>query len=239
MAICVILIIALVVVIICLHKSKESYGELERNKILAEASLRAAKTDFDQSNLELNKEGYAWSRTASLFPGQYNYLLKDAQDKPDFKQSDKLDIAKSIGKQAVDTIKEITGIESQPAPEQVAEQQQQTIPEKVPKESEVVSDLVETEPAELEVQTTEPEKSYDVEQTSTSDVGVVDNDNVVPNSGNSIESSKPENFGFSRVYADFNYLNGDRTTQGALAESEKEVQKDISMQTFMSRNRFK
>ena len=228
---CVILLIALVVMIIYCNKSKESYGSLQRRKILAERSLYAPN-DCDQSKTE----GYAWSRTGSLFPGQFDYLIANGKECKDFKQSDKLDVAKSIGQQAVNTIKEVTGLQ-QPAPEQVAEEQTQLISEKIPDQNDVVTDLVDTEKPELQVEETQDNKDYEVEPTSSNDVGLVENDNVVANSGNSIESSKPENFGYSRVYNNFNYLNGDVTVCSAVAQNENEEQKDINMQTFINKFR--
>ena len=186
-----IMIILSIVIIIKVYKSSEKFGALERRRILSQSSLGNTATDETEEDLESEgasiaqelskKEGYVMSRNNMLFGGQFDYLLPGKKDKPSFRKSDK-SIVEEIGDNVKEKVQEIS--------EQVSNSN-------IAVDSSVPTELVKEE------DNINQEQTY---ETTNQDVGISNNDDVVSNSGNSVETSIPESFGYQRLNNDFSIL---------------------------------
>lgn len=186
-----IMIILSIVIIIKVYKSSEKFGALERRRILSQSSLANTATDETEEDLESEgasiaqelskKEGYVMSRNNMLFGGQFDYLLPGKKDKPSFRKNDK-SIVEEIGDNVKEKVQEIS--------EQVSNSN-------IAVDSSVPTELVKEEDNINQDQTYE---------TTNQDVGISNNDDVVSNSGNSVETSIPESFGYQRLNNDFSIL---------------------------------
>ena len=196
MMLMVIIIILLIAIISKTYQATEKFGALERRRILSKGSLTSS--DFDETDNELvsegesinqelqKKEGYVMSRNNMLFPGQFDHLINGKKDKPSFRQADK-SIVEEIG----DAVKEkVQAIAEQASTSNVA----------------VDSSI----PTELQPQEEEPNKmteaDYSTDKVKDTEAGIADKDDIVSNSGNSVESSIPESFGYQRLNNNFSIL---------------------------------
>jgi len=225
MMLMVIIIILLIAIISRTHEVKEKFGSLERRRILSKASLK--NTDLDETNHELEtegesisqelmkKEGYVMSRNNLLFPGQFDHLMVGKKDKPSFRQADK-SIVEEIG----DVVKEKV--------QAIAEQ---TSDSNIAVDSSVPTELVGPEENEPNKPT---ESDYETEKIKDTDAGIVNNDEVVSNSGNAIESSIPESFGYQRLNNNFSILQQNPTASKiAQIDDPANQQQSIDMKTFI------
>jgi len=214
-----IMLILLVVVVIGVYKSTEKFGALERRRILSKSSLGNTATDETDEDLESEgesiaqelskKEGYVMSRNNMLFGGQFDYLIPGKKDKPSFRQSDK-SIVEEIG----DTVKE-----------KVQEITEQTSNSNIAADSSVPTELVNEE------DTAVPEQTYETEN---QDVGISNNDDVVSNSGNPVETSIPESFGYQRLNNDFSILQQNpKASEIAQADDPSNQQTSTDMLTYI------
>ena len=192
----VIIIILLIAIISKTYQATEKFGSLERRRILAKGALKSS--DFDETNNELlsegesisqelqKKEGYVMSRNNMLFQGQFDHLINGKKDKPSFRQADK-SIVEEIG----DAVKEkVQAIAEQASDSNIA----------------VDSSL----PTELQTQVEDSNKmteaDYSVDKVKDTEAGIANSDEVISNSGNAVESSIPESFGYQRLNNDFSIL---------------------------------
>lgn len=196
MMLMVIIIILLIAIISKTYQATEKFGSLERRRILAKGALKSS--DFDETNNELlsegesinqelqKKEGYVMSRNNMLFQGQFDHLINGKKDKPSFRQADK-SIVEEIG----DAVKEkVQAIAEQASDSNIA----------------VDSSI----PTELQAQAEEPSKmteaDYSVDKVKDTEAGIANSDEVISNSGNAVESSIPESFGYQRLNNNFSIL---------------------------------
>lgn len=196
MMLMVIIIILLIAIISKTYQATEKFGSLERRRILAKGALKSS--DFDETNNELlsegesisqelkKKEGYVMSRNNMLFQGQFDHLMNGKKDKPSFRQADK-SIVEEIG----DAVKEkVQAIAEQASDSNIA----------------VDSSL----PTELQTQVENSNKmteaDYSVDKVKDTEAGIANSDEVISNSGNAVESSIPESFGYQRLNNDFSIL---------------------------------
>lgn len=196
MMLMVIIIILLIAIISKTYQATEKFGSLERRRILAKGSL--VSSDFDETNNELvsegesigqelkKKEGYVMSRNNMLFQGQFDHLMNGKKDKPSFRQADK-SIVEEIG----DAVKEkVQAIAEQTSDSNIA----------------VDSSI----PTELQPQEEESNKmtesDYSVDKVKDTEAGIANSDDIVSNSGNAVESSIPESFGYQRLNNNFSIL---------------------------------
>ena len=196
MMLMVIIIILLIAIISKTYQATEKFGSLERRRILAKGALKSS--DFDETNNELlsegesisqelqKKEGYVMSRNNMLFQGQFDHIKNRKKDKPSFRQADK-SIVEEIG----DAVKEkVQAIAEQASDSNIA----------------VDSSL----PTELQTQVENSNKmteaDYSVDKVKDTEAGIANSDEVISNSGNAVESSIPESFGYQRLNNDFSIL---------------------------------
>ena len=214
-----IMIILSIVIIIKVYKSSEKFGALERRRILSQSSLGNTATDETEEDLESEgasiaqelskKEGYAMSRNNMLFGGQFDYLLPGKKDKPSFRKSDK-SIVEEIGDNVKEKVQEIS--------EQVSNSN-------IAVDSSVPTELVKEE------DNINQEQTY---ETTNQDVGISNNDDVVSNSGNSVETSIPESFGYQRLNNDFSILQqSSKASEIAQADDPANQQTSTDMLTYI------
>ena len=211
MLLMVVIVILLIAVIAKTYEAKEKFGSLMRYKLLSKASMKGTSRDETEADLETQgesinqKESYTVSRGNLLFEGDFDYLLNGKKDKPSFRQSDK-SIVEEIGDTVKEKIQQVTeqvsdsniAVDSS-VPTELSEPEQEAAPEVQPEyETKKVEETAETV-------ATEPE----LEQ----------KDDVISNSGNSIESTSPESFGLSRIYNNFEILKSG-TTASEIAQNE-------------------
>ena len=195
MMLMVIIIILLIAIISKTYQATEKFGALERRRILAKASLKSS--DFDETNNELvseaeslgqelqKKEGYVMSRNNMLFQGQFDHLMNGKKDKPSFRQADK-SIVEEIG----DAVKEKV----------------QAITEQTSDSNIAVDSSIPTELQPQEEESSIPESDYSVDKVKDTEAGIANSDDIVSNSGNAVESSIPESFGYQRLNNNFSIL---------------------------------
>jgi len=203
MMLMVIIIILMVAMISKTYTATEKFGSLERRRLLAQGAMKTS--DFDETNNELvsegesinqelqKKEGYVMSRNNMLFEGQYDYLINGKKDKPSFRQSDK-SIVEEIG----DVVKEKV--------QAIAEQ---TSDSNIAVDSSIPTELQEQEQepqAAAEETAKMTETDYSVDKVKDTEAGIANSDEVISNSGNAVESSIPESFGFLRINNDYSIL---------------------------------
>ena len=209
MMLMVIIIILLIAIISKTYQAKEKFGSLQRRRILSKASL--INSDFDETDHELvsegeslnqelqKKEGYVMSRNNMLFQGQFDHLINGKKDKPSFRQADK-SIVEEIG----DAVKEkVQAIAEQTSDSNIA------VDSSVPTELQPV----------VEEEQKPTEDDYSTEKIKETEAGIVNNDEVVSNSGNAIESSIPESFGYQRLNNNFSILQ-QTPTASKIAQTE-------------------
>ena len=210
MMLMVIIIILLIAIISKTYQATEKFGALERRRILAKGSL--TNSDFDETNNELvsegesinqelqKKEGYVMSRNNMLFQGQFDHLINGKKDKPSFRQADK-SIVEEIG----DVYKEKV--------QAIAEQ---TSDSNIAVDSSVPTEL---QPQEEENPNKLTESDYSIDKIKDTEAGIANKDDIVSNSGNSVESSIPESFGYQRLNNNFSILQ-QTPTASKVAQSE-------------------
>ena len=227
MMLMVIIIILLIAIISKTYQAKEKFGSLERRRIISKASLKSDSLDETNHELESEaesinqelqkKEGYVMSRNNMLFPGQFDHLINGKKDKPSFRQADK-SIVEEIG----DAVKEKV--------QAIAEQ---TSNSNIAVDSSVPTELVATEESEPEKPT---ETDYTTEKVNDVEPTVVNSDDVVSNSGNAIESSIPESFGYQRLNNNFSILQQNPTASKlAQAEDPANEQQSTDMLSFIKK----
>ena len=197
MMLMVIIIILLIAIISKTYQATEKFGTLERRRILAKASLKSS--DFDETNHELvseaeslgqelqKKEGYVMSRNNMLFQGQFDHLMNGKKDKPSFRQADK-SIVEEIGDAVKEKVQAIT---------------EQTSDSNIAVDSSIPTEL---QPQEEEESTKMTESDYSVDKVKDTEAGIANADDIVSNSGNAVESSIPESFGYQRLNNNFSIL---------------------------------
>jgi hypothetical protein len=220
MMLMVIIIILLIAIISKTYQAKEKFGSLQRRRILSKASLFNSNTDetnhelvseneslnqeLTPENESLNqelqkKEGYVMSRNNMLFQGQFDHLINGKKDKPSFRQADK-SIVEEIG----DAVKEkVQAIAEQTSDSNIA------VDSSIPTELQPV----------VEEEQKPTEDDYSTEKIKETEAGIVNNDEVVSNSGNAIESSIPESFGYQRLNNNFSVLQ-QAPTASKIAQTE-------------------
>lgn len=203
-----ILVILIILSILEYTNSKESFGKLQRVKLLAEAAHRA------EMEKAANLESFNGPRTDMLFPGQFDYLSTKSSA---VSQQAKEQIAQQIAQPAVEQIQQVQQMQpdqqiqqmNQPAQQmkrQILQQVQQRI------QPQTIQDQLQQLPAEYG-------------QHAYVDGQMLDNQrDVQSNSGNSLQSQTSESFSHSRIYRQFNNIMGG-------IEASEEAQKSDQTQT--------
>ena len=219
-----VLVVLIILSILEYTNSRESFGKLQRVKLLAEAAHRAEMEkaanpeSFNRGELINQQEQFNGPRTDMLFPGQFDYLTGKSTSA--VSQQAKEQVAQQIAQPVVEQIKQAQQVQQNPSAQQVqqmnqpAQQMKRQVLQQVQQriQPQAVQDQLQQLPAE------EGQHTY-------LDGQMLDNQrDVQSNSGNSLQTPSAESFGHSRIYRQFNNLMGG-------IEASEEAQKSDQVQT--------
>lgn len=210
--IAVVCVVGIVATIIISLLAKESFGKIQRIKILSGASM-------DQK-----KEGFVGSRADMMFKGQYDYLLnKPEGDKIPTTSMPTMDTSEAVpaqqSAQHSATPAEATAVATNLAQQVASEVQTQTV--------KAGGTTVGVKP------TTSAPSNFEL------DSNVETHNEIVSNAGKAVSQEK---FSKARVFNDFSTILGDTSMNrlsSQIAQSENQDQKTVDMKAFEMKEGFK
>lgn len=249
----IVLVVLIVISAIGYKKTNESFGKLQRVKLLAEAANRVEK----QREAEAAVEGFNGPRGDMMFPGQFDYLSPKTSA---VSQEAKQQVAQQIAQPVLQQAQALEQVAQQKIQAQQAQQiaQQQGVQQIVQSVQQAIQGQAQTQPVQalqvqaqaqpvlgqqqkrqvlqqvqqrVQPQAVQAQLEQSAQQTTLQgqhafdDGQMLDNQrDVQSNSGNSLQSQSAESFAHSRIYRQFDNLIGG-------VEASEEAQKAEQVQT--------